>query len=321
MTKIAIGTLEQVPVRSVWPKEAGDFTPWLAENVELMSDALGMELELEGKEVSVGGYSADLVFRDLTSGALVVVENMYGSTDHDHLGKLITYAAGLDASHAVLLTETFRAEHRSALTWLNSISTEGCGFFGLSLEVWRIGNSIPAPRLRVDVQPDDWSKSVRVTKDLQDSERDTLYRQFWAGVQSSFREDDADWAGQGRPPKTTWMNFKSRQGVGFNVAFCKPGGMRRLRVEAYIDTGNKNTTTEVYSDLESRSDEIEGEFGEALEWDPLENRRASRVSSYFPKQIAIEDEDLWPEAREWIVSTLGRLRAAIDPVLDDLYSG
>ena len=143
MTNIAIGTLEQVPVRSVWPKEAGDFTPWLAENVELMSDALGMELELEGKEVSVGGYSADLVFRDLTSGALVVVENMYGLTDHDHLGKLITYAAGLDASHAVLLTETFRAEHRSALTWLNSISTEGCGFFGLSLEVWRIGDSIP----------------------------------------------------------------------------------------------------------------------------------------------------------------------------------
>ena len=321
MTKIAIGTLEQLPVRSVWPKEAGDFTPWLAENVELMSDALGMELELEGKEVSVGGYSADLVFRDLSSGALVVVENMYGSTDHDHLGKLITYAAGLDASHAVLLTETFRAEHRSALTWLNSISTEGCGFFGLSLEVWRIGDSIPAPRLRVDVQPDDWSKSVRVTKDRQDSERDTLYRQFWAGVQSSFREDDADWAGQGRPPKTTSMSFKSCQGVGFNVAFCRPGGIRRLRVEAYIDTGNKNTTTEVYSDLESRSDEIEGEFGEALEWDPLENRRASRVSSYFPKQIAIEDEDLWSEAREWIVSTLGRLRAAIDPVLDDLYGG
>ena len=158
MPKIEIGTFEQVSVRSVWPKEAGDFTPWLAENVELMSDALGMELELEGQEVSVGAYSADLVFRDLPSDALVVVENMYGSTDHDHLGKLITYAAGLDASYAVLLTETFRAEHRSALNWLNSISTEGCGFFGLSLEVWRIAGSIPAPRLRVDVQPDDWSK-------------------------------------------------------------------------------------------------------------------------------------------------------------------
>ena len=319
MAKIEIGTLEQVLVRSVWPKEAGDFTPWLAENVELMSDALGMELELEGREVSVGGYSADLVFRDLSSGALVVVENMYGSTDHDHLGKLITYAAGLDASYAVLLTETFRAEHRSALNWLNSISTEGCGFFGLSLEVWRIGDSIPAPRLRVDVQPDDWSKSVRATKDREDSERDALNREFWAGVQASFREDDADWAGLGRPPKTTSMNFKSRQGVDFNVALCRPGGAPSLRVEAYVDTRNKETTSELYSKLESRSDEIEEAFGEALEWSPLDNRRASRVSSYFPKPIPIEDKDLWPEAHEWIVQTLGRLRAAIDPVLDDLY--
>lgn len=115
-------------MRSVWPKEAGDFTPWLAENVELMSDALGMEFELEGQEVSVGGYSADLVLRDRSSDAVVVVENMYGSTDHDHLGKLITYAAGLEASYAVLLTEAFRPEHRSSLNWLNKISTEGCGF-------------------------------------------------------------------------------------------------------------------------------------------------------------------------------------------------
>ena len=319
MAKTEIGTLEQVSVRSVWPKEAGDFTPWLAENVELVSDALGMELEFEGQEVSVGGYSADLILRDRSSDAVVVVENMYGSTDHDHLGKLITYAAGLDASYAVLLTETFRPEHRSSLNWLNKISTEGCGFFGLSLEVWRIGDSNPAPRLRVDVKPDDWSRSVRAAKERGDSEREALCRRFWAGVQSGFREDDVDWAGLGQPSKTTWMNFKSRQGVSFNVAFCRPGGERRLRVEAYIDTGDADSTAEVYSDLESRSDEIEEAFGEALEWSPLEKRRASRVSSYFPKPIAINDDHLWSEAYEWIAPTLGRLRAAIDPVLDDLY--
>ena len=319
MTKTEIGTLEQVSVRSVWPKEAGDFTPWLAENVELMSEALGMELELEGQEVSIGGYFADLVFQVRPSGALVVVENMYGSTDHDHLGKLITYAAGLKASYAVLLTETFRDEHRSALNWLNTVSTEDCGFFGLSLEVWRIGESIPAPRLRVDVQPDDWSKSVRAAKEREDSESDALNREFWAGVQSGFRKDDADWAGLGRPSKEAWMKFKSRQGVDFNAAFCWPGGGRRLRVEAYVDTRDADSTAELYSELESRRDEVDEAFGEALEWSPLENRRASRVSSYFPKPIPIGDRDLWPEASAWVVQTLGRLRAAIDPVLDDLY--
>ena len=319
MAKTEIGTLKQVPVRSVWPKEAGDFTPWLAENVELMSDALGMELELEGQEVSVGGYSADLVFRDLSSGARVVVENMYGSTDHDHLGKLITYAAGLKASYAVLLTETFRAEHRSALNWLNSVSTEGCGFFGLSLEVWRIGDSIPAPQLRVDVQPDDWSKSVRAAKDREDSERDARFRQFWTGVQPGFRDDDAYWAGLGRPSKEAWMSFKRRQGIAFIVSFCRLDGARRLRVEAYVDTGDPDSTDEMYSALESRSVEIEKAFGGPLEWSALEKRRASRVSYYFPKPMGIEDEELWPEAHEWIVPTLGRLRVAVDPVLDDLY--
>ena len=104
-----------------------------------------MDLELEGQEVPVGGYSADLVLNDISADSRVVVENMYGSTDHDHIGKLITYAAGLSASYAVLLAETFRPEHRTALNWLNSISSEERGFFGLSLEIWRIGDSSPRP--------------------------------------------------------------------------------------------------------------------------------------------------------------------------------
>ena len=318
MVEIEVGTLEEVPVRDVWPKEPGDFTPWLGENVDLVSDALGMDLELEGSEISVGGYSADLVFRDISSGAIVVVENMYGSTDHDHIGKLITYAAGLDASYAVLLAERFRAEHRSALNWLNLISREDCGFFGLGLEVWRIAESPPAPRLRIDVQPDNWSKSVRASKERQDSERDQLHRRFWAAIQSRLREDSADWAGRGQPSKEAWMSFKRRQGIAFNVSFCKLDGARRLRVEAYVDTSDADSTADLYSALKSHRAEIEGSFGDALEWSALENRRASRVSFYFPGPVAVEDEDRWPEVRDWVVPTLGRLRAAIDPVLNDL---
>ena len=265
-----------------------------------------------------GGYRADLVLRDPNSPTRVVVENMYGSTDHDHLGKLITYAAGLQASYAVLLTETLRPEHRSALNWLNSISTEDRGFFGISLEVWRIGDSIPAPQLRVDVQPDDWSKSARVAKNREDSERNALYRRFWSGVQPGFRDDGADWAGLGRPSKDTWMNFKSRKGIAFNVSFCKLGADRHLRVEAYVYKGDAGSTAALYSALESRRGEIEKAFGEPLEWSALNKRLASRVAFYYPRPIAIEDEELWPEAQRWIVPTLGRLRAAVDPVLDDL---
>lgn len=302
-------------MREVWPREAGDFTPWLAVNVHLVSDAMGMDLELDGQEVSVGNYSADLVLKEVSSGALVVIENMYGRTDHDHIGKLITYAAGLNASYAVLLAETFRPEHRSALNWLNSISKEDCGFFGLGLETWRIGESKPAPRLRVDVQPDKWTKGVQAGPE---SERHSLLRRFWAGMQSSFRADSSDWAGRGKPSTDAWMTFKSRMGVQFNVTFCRPGNIRQLRCEAYVYTGDKESTAILYEALKSRRHEVESAFGEELEWSRLEGRKASRISSYFPEPIGFEEEDRWPLAQKWAVSALGRLRSAVDPVLNDL---
>lgn len=316
MKAVEIGTLDRVAIRDVWPMEAGDFTPWLAKNVELISEAMGMDLQLEGQEIKVGSYSADLVLKEVSSGAVVVVENMYGQTDHDHIGKLITYAAGLDASYAVLLAENFRPEHRSALNWLNSISKEDCGFFGLGLETWRIANSNPAPRLRIDVQPDDWTKSVRAPKE--ESPRQALYRRFWAEMQSDFRADNRTWAGRGKPSRDPWMPFKSRQGVQFIVTFCRPGGIRRLRCEAYVDTGDEESTAKLYELLKVRRNEIEEAFGAELEWSRLQNRRASRISSYFPQRIGIEEENLWPKARDWAVSTLGCLRSAIEPLLDDL---
>jgi len=319
MGEIEIGTLDVVPVREVWPREDTNFTPWLADNPQLVSDALGMDLELDGREVKVGNYSVDLVFKEASSDTVVVIENMYGSTDHDHLGKLITYAAGMEADYAVLVAEDFRPEHRSALNWLNSVSTEDRGFFGLGLEAWKIGDSVPAPRLRVVVQPDDWSRSVRVTR--QDTALETLYRRFWEGIQTAMRAEGSYWAGTGRPIKVKYGVFKSRQGVGFHIAFCRPRkSFYGLRCEAYIDTRDKQGTQELYEYLESRRSEIEERFegAEPLEWEPMEGRRASRISVYFPDSIRVREEDKWPAAQKWAVSTLRQLRSAVDLVLDEL---
>ena len=157
----SIARLTPVPIRNVWSKEDKDFTPWLADHADILGEALEMDLVHEGTEVSVGQYSADLVFREESTEKIIVVENMFGDTDHDHLGKLITYAAGLKAGYAVLIAPEFRSEHRSALNWLNTISADDFGFFGLALKAWRIGGSSPAPQLWVEVQPDNWSRSVR----------------------------------------------------------------------------------------------------------------------------------------------------------------
>lgn len=127
---VGVAELEAVPLRSVWADEARDFTLWVADHPHVVGRELGMDLELVGQEVAVGSFRADAVFRDTTTGVRVVVENLSEVTDHDHLGKLITYAAALQASWAVLVAREFRLEYRSAFIWLNSITGEGSGFFG-----------------------------------------------------------------------------------------------------------------------------------------------------------------------------------------------
>jgi len=314
-----VGSLEPVPIRDVWPDEARHLTPWLAERAALLSDALGMDLELEGMEVPVGSFSADLLYRDVATGSLVVVENMINPTDHDHVGKLITYGAGLGVNYAVLLAERFRPEHRSALTWLNSISEDGFGFFGLSLEVWRIGNSSPAPRLRVDVQPDDWSRTVRAAVSHGLSTSQQAYVSFWSELLPLFHEAHPGWSRASKAPKDHWINFPSTlPDVKLVASFCRPDGTYRLRVEAYVDSGDADTTEQLFESLLEDKATIEAAVGEQLEWDRLDNRRACRISLYFPDGLRVHEKNRWPEAQAWLIDSLGRMRNAFAPRLTEL---
>ena len=233
-----LGKLSPVDVRKVWADESRDFTPWLAENADKLSAALGRGLDMihEQTEAVVGQYKADLVFRDEPTGRLVVVENMFGDTDHDHLGKLITYAAGLETSYAVLLSPEFRDEQRSALNWLNSISADDFGFFGVVLKVWRIGESPCAPQLVVEVKPDNWVRSVRAAgKPIE-----RKYQRFWGEFLPAFRNQYPDWTQATLPPKRHWMSFPfSRPSLlNFNPAFCRPDRRKhRLPTGAWATPG------------------------------------------------------------------------------------
>ncbi|MYH43419.1 MAG: DUF4268 domain-containing protein [Acidimicrobiaceae bacterium] len=321
MTVHELGVLEPVPVRGIWQHEANDLTPWLAESSHLLAETLGMEdFEVEGTEVPVGGYKADLVLRDGKS--TVVVENMFGSTDHDHIGKLITYAAGLDASYAVLLAEEFRPEHRSALNWLNRISTEDCSFFGLVLEAWRIGDSPPAPRFRVDVKPDDWSRAVRASGAAHVSERNAIYQNFWTKVMEDLHQVDKVWRRIKTPQAYHWMDFRrdySTHGVAYLGAFSRHESRPCLRAVAYLYAGDAGEwTSDLYRMLESRRGEIETAFGGKLDWLQRENVRASRIAARFPEPLSIDDAD--EDARAWLVDALVRLRRAMNPVLEELWA-
>ena len=138
-----MGQLSKLDVRTVWPHEATDFTPWIAEeeSINLLGTALGLELEIESTEVSVGPYSADILARDSGTGKYVVIENQLEKTNHDHLGKSITYAAVLDASSIVWIAPDFTQEHEKALTWLNDHTSADVAFYGVRLELWQIDDS------------------------------------------------------------------------------------------------------------------------------------------------------------------------------------
>lgn len=162
MIKI-LGKLEQLDVRDIWQSEGSDFTPWLAqeENLVRLGEEIGIDLEHEATEKDVGLFRADILCKDAENGNWVLIENQLGRTDHSHLGQLLTYAAGLQAVTIVWIAQPFTEEHRAALDWLNSITNDQFNFFGVELEVWKIGGSDPAPKFNVISKPNDWSNSIK----------------------------------------------------------------------------------------------------------------------------------------------------------------
>lgn len=184
-----LARIEKVDLREIWANEAADFTPWLQENIDQLGDALGMDLEVEEREASVGTFSLDLLARD-GSGRPVIIENQLGTTDHTHLGQILTCAAGQNASVIVWIAKKFRDEHRAALDFLNSRTGEDTEFFGVGVELWRIEGSRAAVNFDLVVTPNEWRKGAASTpRESGPSERGEKYRLFFQALMDALRED------------------------------------------------------------------------------------------------------------------------------------
>lgn len=179
MPNVRLGKIERVPVRKVWPHEAHDFTKWLArdENLSQLADACSMELELVDTESSVGSFAVDIFAREVGTGRRVVIENQLEDTNHDHLGKNITYAAGKDAGAVIWVVAHARDEHRRAIEWLNEHTDDECSFFLVEVEVWRIGDSDMASRFNVVESPNEWARAERAKDGM--SETDRVKLEYW----------------------------------------------------------------------------------------------------------------------------------------------
>ena len=222
------GELKRPDLRSIWKHEARDFTPWLAENIQRLGQALGMDLELDEREASVGEFSLDLLARDLGTGRTVVIENQSGVTDHDHLGKLLTYAGGFDAATVVWLGEQIREEHRQALERLNQRTDPETQFSGVVAEILQIDDSMPAYNFRTVVFPNEWQRTRRAKK--RTSSRGDAYRDYFQLLIDELREKHGfTGARLGQP--TSWftrLRRVSRESRMVRVSQCGTLAFRRV---------------------------------------------------------------------------------------------
>ena len=313
-----LSSIERVELREIWPNEAQDFTPWLAENITELGAALGLELELQQREAAVGGYSLDILATDLNSNRPVIIENQLESTDHDHLGKLLTYAAGFDASVVVWLTREFRDEHRQTLDWLNQRTSEETSFFGVVIELWRIDNSKPAPHFRMVATPNEWRKetvSMSTGQQSRDvSERRERYRTFFQRLLDTLREQHR-FTGARKGQPQNWYNFASGNSqFTYGANFTSE---RQARVEVYIDSGDGKNNVQLFERLHQHKSDIESSLGHPLDWQELEGRRACRIATTRAGTI-FDDDDTLSDIHDWMVGRLLKFKEVFDPYLREL---
>lgn len=294
-----LGYLEPYDIRKMWDSESREFTPWLAqhENLSRLGRAVNMDLQLEGKEVSVGKFRADLLCRDLILDKTVLIENQLEITDHCHLGQILTYAAGLKASSIIWIAKQFTEEHRAALTWLNDNTEDNLHFFGVELEGWVIPPSLPAPHFNVVVQPNEWSNMIaQETKKIRSenlSELKELQLAYWTSFLKTLKDVD------------TSLNVKPqpRHFLSFTTGFPNADVCVRMHcphsymgVEIFLSGAKAKS---IFYTLHQDKESIENEIGEELDWQPLPEKIGSRI--LLAKQgVKFDEESEWRLQHEWL---------------------
>jgi hypothetical protein len=298
------GNVVHLKLNEVWKREATNFTPWIAERVSEIGNLLGYEFEHLQQEAPVGDFSLDILAKDLGTNRFVVIENQYGRTDHDHLGKLLTYTAGYNAKIIIIISEEFRDEHKKALEWLNENTNSDVEFYGLSVSVFKIDDSKPAYSFNIVVAPNEWQKSTIEKVVNTSSERSERYQQFYQSVLDDLREKKFSNAKKAQPQN--WYTFTSGiPGYGLGLSFSKNS---TARVELYIDCGDTEKNKERFDKLLGQKEKIESEIKEKLLWERLDNKQASRVAVEIEGTIHDSDEEL-EKIRSWMIDRIVRFKA------------
>ncbi len=308
---MALGILKSVPARQQWLNEARDFTPWLSQNIEALNDALGLELEVENIEVACGPYSADILAKDAGTGKFVVIENQLEKTNHDHLGKALTYASVLDASAIIWIATDFTNEHKKALDWLNDHTSEEISFYGVQLELWQIDDSNPAVKFHLISYPNEAVRQMAKAKasdDLSGSKKFQL--EFWTKFRDKLQE-----TGQvpslHTPRAQYWYNVSLGR-THIHLSNTCNTDQNKIGVRVYIRNRIAETMLPY---LYNHKDEIEAFIGQPLSWDP--NPTAQDKTIVLHHVTDFSDQTRLDEGLNWLVEYTLKFRTVFSGIIQD----
>jgi hypothetical protein len=306
-----LGKLVKVNLRDIWKDESGEFTPWLAEekNIKELGDTISIELEVESQEEKVGPFRADILCKDTANSQWVLIENQLERTDHTHLGQLLTYAAGLEAVTIIWIAETFSDEHRAALDWLNEKTEEGINFFGLEIELYRIGDSPIAPKFNIVCKPNEWSRTVRTSaanRELTDTQK--FQFEYWTAFKKYMDENRSIIRCQSPYPQN-FANFAiGRSDFGLCARIIKT----EIGVLLYIVGPNRIAFYKLIE--EKYKNQIESEINYELIWRTRPKQNIIETS----RKADTLDKDKWIEQHQWLKETLEKFHKVLSPIIKKL---
>ena len=315
-TALELGKIQRVRPREIWPDEARNFTPWLAKNIGLLGDALGMNLDCRQREAAVGIYSLDILAHDTERDRSVAIENQLGITDHSHLGQVLTYAGGYDASVIVWVAGEFRDEHRRALDLLNRRTGDDTEFYGVEVEPLKIDNSRVGVNFKLVSIPSEWRNMKQRSKES-GVRHDERYRQFYQRLVSRLQNDIPGFTDLSVEDVDT-KHFCSLAPAGknarYSASFRAVG--HRPWIQLIIRSGDRVWDKNVFNQLHQHREEVESELGESLVWRPEHSKQSGIM---VPRDGGIDDdEETLEEIRTWMVERLLKFKEVFGPRLAEL---
>lgn len=303
MSTVKIGKLTEVDVRDLWKHEQYDFSNWLAkeENIKLLDDEIGLTLMDINKEVYIGSYRCDLVAKDETTGQIVIIENQLEATNHDHLGKIITYAAGLDAKTIIWIVKEAREEHKAAIEWLNNNSSEEIGFFLIELHAYKINDSLPAPMFKVVEKPNNFTKTSKQNysdKELNRSQNERLM--FWEEFNTVIVAKGKPFSVR-KPTTDHWYDVAIGTSEA-HLAINLVNKENKIVLELYI-LDNKKLFDHLYEDKEKIENTLQMNFS----WERLDGKKASRIK-HDVLGLDFSDHSNYPQLMDECIEKILKMR-------------